>query len=94
MKPEEQMITAFPDVMVIQNKNLDFIIMGCDGIWDKLNNEEVISLIWKELKYYNINLSNIEKLERVVNKVLIESMKKASFDNITIILIVFNKLII
>lgn len=33
MRPEEQMITANPDIKVIENKGLDFIIMGCDGIW-------------------------------------------------------------
>jgi serine/threonine protein phosphatase PrpC len=33
LKPEEQAITANPDVLKIKNENLDFIIMGCDGIW-------------------------------------------------------------
>jgi serine/threonine protein phosphatase PrpC len=33
VKPEEQAITALPDVVKIKNENLDFIIMGCDGIW-------------------------------------------------------------
>ena len=30
---EEQMITAKPDITKIKNENIDFIIMGCDGIW-------------------------------------------------------------
>jgi serine/threonine protein phosphatase PrpC len=33
LKPEEQMITANPDILKIKNEGLDFIIMGCDGIW-------------------------------------------------------------
>lgn len=32
--PEEQMITAFPDVVVDSTADMDFIILGCDGIWD------------------------------------------------------------
>ena len=31
--PEEQMITADPNIKIIKNENIDFIIMGCDGIW-------------------------------------------------------------
>jgi serine/threonine protein phosphatase PrpC len=33
LKPEEQMITANPDIIKVKNENIDFIIMGCDGIW-------------------------------------------------------------
>ena len=33
LKAEEQMITANPDLKVIKNQGIDFIIMGCDGIW-------------------------------------------------------------
>jgi protein phosphatase 2C family protein 2/3 len=37
MKPEDQIITAFPDITVekITNES-DFIICACDGIWDCL----------------------------------------------------------
>jgi serine/threonine protein phosphatase PrpC len=33
MRPEEQMITAWPDVIKVKTDSIDFIIMGCDGIW-------------------------------------------------------------
>ena len=32
------MITANPDFKKIDNKNVDFIIMGCDGIWETKSN--------------------------------------------------------
>lgn len=32
------MITANPDVTKIKNENIDFIIMGCDGIWQVKSN--------------------------------------------------------
>ena len=32
------MITANPDIKVIKNEGLDFIIMGCDGIWEVKSN--------------------------------------------------------
>ena len=33
MRPEDYMITANPDISKIKNENVDFIILGCDGIW-------------------------------------------------------------
>ena len=35
LKPEEQMITANPDIKVVDfTSDIDFVIIGCDGIWD------------------------------------------------------------
>ena len=46
LKPEEQPITAFPDTRVEELKpNDEFIIMGCDGIWEKKSNEEMVDFI-------------------------------------------------
>lgn len=42
LKPEQQMITVNPDVKKIKNKNIDFIIMGCDGIWEVKQNNEMV----------------------------------------------------
>lgn len=33
MKPQDQMITANPDITKVKTDSIDFIIMGCDGIW-------------------------------------------------------------
>ena len=39
LKPEDQMITANPDIKVVDfTSDIDFVIIGCDGIWDCLKN--------------------------------------------------------
>ena len=39
LTPEEQAITANPDTYVFDlTDDIDFIIMGCDGIWETLTN--------------------------------------------------------
>lgn len=44
--PQEQIVTAFPDVEVRDiTEELEFIIIACDGIWDVMTNEEVIQFI-------------------------------------------------
>ena len=43
LKPEEQAITANPDTYEFDlDKGIDFILMGCDGIWEKKSNEEAV----------------------------------------------------
>ena len=38
--PEEQAVTALPDVDVrTRNKNDDYVVVACDGIWDCLTND-------------------------------------------------------
>lgn len=38
MKPEDQVITAFPDITIEKITNeCDFIVCACDGIWDCLS---------------------------------------------------------
>jgi protein phosphatase 1G len=39
LKAEDQMITAKPDVKKIGLSNVDFVIIGCDGIWECKTNE-------------------------------------------------------
>ena len=51
LKPEEQMITADPDIKIIDySKDIDFVIIGCDGIWDCLSNQEACDFVCKAAK--------------------------------------------
>lgn len=51
LKPEEQPITANPDLKVVDiQPEDDFIIMGCDGIWETKTNEEMVEYIYEKIK--------------------------------------------
>lgn len=39
------MITAKPDITKIKNENIDYIIMGCDGIWEIKTNQEMVAWV-------------------------------------------------
>ena len=32
-KPDNQIVTVVPEIMSIMNKGIDYIFMGCDGVW-------------------------------------------------------------
>ena len=61
--PQEQIITAYPDVVddKIEPDN-DFIIIGCDGIWDSMQDQEICDIIIDKLKeeddIYKVNLGS------------------------------------
>lgn len=46
LKPEEQLISAMPDVKVIPMDGEDaFILMGCDGVWEILSDDEICKFV-------------------------------------------------
>ena len=92
LKPEEQMITANPDIKIIDyDKDIDFVIIGCDGIWDCLNNQSACEFVAKRLKNTpDIKISKIieEMLDEIVAKDLYND-SGVGCDNMTCIVIVF-----
>ena len=80
--------------------DIDFIIMGCDGIWEKKSNEEMVEYVYAKLKmaneeaggdYAKIDLKKI--VAELLHDSLADDVKEAQgvgCDNMTCILIVFN----
>ena len=88
------MITANPDIKIVDFTNdIDFVIIGCDGIWDCLKNQEACDFVSKRLKDNpNIQISKIveEMLDSIVAKDLYNE-SGVGCDNMTCIVIVFKK---
>ncbi|KAF3686309.1 Protein phosphatase 1G [Channa argus] len=51
LPPEEQMISAMPDVKVLTlNEDHEFMVIACDGIWNVLSSQEVVDFISERIK--------------------------------------------
>lgn len=90
---EEQAITAYPDVRVFDISPSDeFIIMGCDGIWDTKTNEAACTLVQtllreqEEEKMHDISLVCEQFLEQCLART---NTEKKGTDNMSIIIIQF-----
>ena len=47
---KEQQITSFPDVRAMpMNPKIDFIVMGCDGIWEFHTNQQVVDNVYMQM---------------------------------------------
>ncbi|KAI2811529.1 hypothetical protein RDWZM_003692 [Blomia tropicalis] len=87
----EQMIIAVPDVTVdtYQNETDNFIVLMCDGIWNSMDNQEVVDYVQSKLEI--LSLSNIT--EQIINDILpdrfnFEQGIKGK-DNMTIVIVKF-----
>lgn len=59
LKPNEQLVSPEPDISVNErDENDEFLFLACDGIFDVMTNEEVITYISRQLTLTN-NLAEI-----------------------------------
>ncbi len=74
--------------------------MGCDGIFDKLTNREIIDLTWGDInktiaaleddnKTQDTDIDPHKACSNSVDLILSESVKKKTLDNITVVMISF-----
>ncbi len=86
------MITCHPDVKDYpRSKEDEFIIMGCDGIWEKYvdDTDGLISLVRQIMRKNDSKFK--ETLEELLDTLIAKETKEGvGCDNMTAILIAFN----
>ena len=80
-------IISIPEIKYFDNtdKN-DFILIFCDGVYEKLKNQDIIDCIWKEIKtkkFADIHNMAGYTIEKLINK----CMQQDSSDNLTVIMV-------
>jgi len=70
-------------------KNDKFMVIACDGLWDVLDNQEVVNMILSEC--YDINTGKKLNVKKNIAKQLAElALQKGSTDNITVLVVFFD----
>ena len=80
-------IISIPEIKYFDNtdKN-DFILIFCDGVYEKLKNQDIMNCIWDEIKnnkFTDIHNMAGYSIEKLINKCMMQN----STDNLTVIMI-------
>ena len=91
LRYDEQLIICKPDVTEVDRSpgNDEFIIMGCDGIWERYVNDSqsLVTRIWNERKLGN---NGVTILKGLLDSMLAkDTSEQIGHDNMTAILIEF-----
>lgn len=92
LSAKEQAITAFPDVRAQQlTSKIDFVVMGCDGIWEFHTNQQVVDNVYLQMQR-KVRIPKICEnwLDTCLSPNVTRTMGKGC-DNMSMILIDFRK---
>ena len=89
---KKNVVIAVPDITEFElNDEYNFIVIGCDGIFDVLSNIEILECIKIVIKINKNKNKKINELCGDFAEMIIKSaLEKESFDNLSCIVIVFN----
>lgn len=77
-------LTAEPEVQhILLSEEDEFLIIGCDGIWDVMSNEDAVSLVRRKLRLHG-------DPERCARELVDQALSRESSDNLTVIVVCFS----
>ena len=98
-----KVVISEPDIFCFDliKEDIDFLILGCDGIYDQLTSQEVLQCAWMMIENNKKILNEKEKsgidiyktCANIVDFILKMSMARKSFDNVTCLIIAFKDLV-
>ena len=72
------MITAYPEITEDNINDIDYIFLGCDGIWDCKTNQEAVDYVSNCLKKNpNVKLSTI--LESLLDEIVADDIYNGKY---------------
>lgn len=84
-----KVVISTPDIKSFKiSKDHDFIVIGCDGIFDKLSNKEAIQCVWNSVKE-DLALNVHHQCAVGIETILKNSLMRMSLDNVTAVMIAF-----
>ncbi|KAI0528855.1 hypothetical protein KFK09_001398 [Dendrobium nobile] len=74
-------LIAEPEFMqAVLMEDDEFLIIGCDGIWDVMSSQHAVNLVRRELRRH-------DDPERCARELVMEALRLKTFDNLTVIVV-------
>jgi len=81
-------VIATPEIKVFKiSDNHDFIVLACDGIYDKLSSRDVVKCVWESTREKASDIH--QQCGLGVEEIMRESLNRRTLDNITVLMICF-----
>lgn len=71
LKPYEQAVTAYPEINKFSLNDVEFIVMGCDGIWDCVDAQKLCEFISGQIKQ-----AGSDSLEEIISHFMDQIISK------------------
>ena len=83
-------VSAEPCINILKvDEKSDFLLMGCDGIFDRLDNDRIFKKIWEYKKQGKV-INDIHILcGQIADAIIKYSMEKDSVDNVSVVFVAF-----
>ena len=92
-KSPKRCLVAKPDLADLDIDELDFVLIGSDGLFDECSNQVLIDLVWKTIGYHRGKGKGREAVIRTcVDNLMKLALLKRAQDNISVILLFFKDL--
>ncbi|KAF5743833.1 hypothetical protein HS088_TW08G00421 [Tripterygium wilfordii] len=79
-------LTAEPEFQqVVLTEDDEFLIIGCDGIWDVMSSQHAVSIVRRGLRRH-------DDPEKCARDLVMEALRRNTFDNLTVIVVCFSSL--
>lgn len=83
-------VVCNPEVLTIDySDDIDLCVLGCDGIFDVLSNEEVADTITETFEEFEHDTMKKKRFEIAINRIIVKAMERGSEDNLTVIIVAF-----
>lgn len=77
-------LSAEPELEeVVLTEEDEFLIMGCDGLWDVMSSQCAVTIVRKELMLHN-------DPEKCAKELVREALKRNTCDNLTVVIVCFS----
>jgi protein phosphatase 2C family protein 2/3 len=87
-----QVVIATPEIKSFKiNESYDFIMMGSDGIFDKLSNKDVVQCVWNSTKTERAGKIH-QQCGIAVDNIMKNALLRRSLDNVTSLIIAFENM--
>jgi len=85
----EPYVISRPEVFKYKiEKNDKFIVLGCDGLFDYLSNQDIVNFIVN--KFYDDNMKRINKNINIAKELGEYAIQRGTSDNVTVIIVFFD----